>query len=357
MMDVNVNRGAEGLRVLEDHCRYSSDLTAEALWIKQLRRRFRALAQPFEAALFQCRQATDDPGPGFSVEMERSTAHLKGDVITVNIKRVQEAARALEEYCKSLGKIELSQGYEALRFEMYTIEKAIWTKDSKRRKTQMMKSGIYGITAEEWSLGRGNVEVVKAMLDGGVKIVQYRDKDKTLLEKYRDCVEIRDLTSARDALFIVNDHPEIAVAVEADGVHAGQDDLPISALRKTIGQQMLIGVSTHCPEQGHEAVEKGADYLGIGPIFSTKTKKNVCAPVGLRYLNYAAENFSIPFVAIGGIKRHNLEAVMENGGSCIALVTEIVGAEDIASRVREVSERMVCHIKNMKSGGEAHGSF
>lgn len=122
--------------------------------------------------------------------------------------------------------------------------------------------------------------------------------------------------------------------VEADGVHVGQEDLPVTAVRQLIGKKMAIGLSTHSPEQAQGAIECGADYIGVGPIYATQTKDDVCAPVGLSYLDYVAENVQLPFVAIGGIKEHNIAEVAAHGGRCIALVTEIVEAPDIKSRIK-----------------------
>lgn len=195
---------------------------------------------------------------------------------------------------------------------------------------------IYGITAESWSRGRSNAEVVKCMLEGGIRIIQYREKDKSGLEKYRECLALRQLTEAAGALLIINDHADLALAVGADGVHIGQDDMPPSAVRELIGPHLLLGISTHSPQQAQAAVRAGADYIGVGPLYSTRTKVDVCEPVGLEYLEYAAKNIQIPFVAIGGIKQHNLAEVVSRGAACVAMVTEIVGAEDPAACITAI---------------------
>lgn len=196
---------------------------------------------------------------------------------------------------------------------------------------------IYGITAEEYSLGRSSIEVVARMIDSGIKVIQYREKDKGFREKYRDCMKIREMTALAGVTFIVNDHVDLALLVKADGVHIGQDDLPPERVRGLVGERMAIGLSTHSPDQAEEAVKSGAvDYIGVGPIFATRTKKDVCRPVGLEYLDYVVKNIKLPFVAIGGIKGHNIAEVSRRGANCIALVTEIVGAEDIPGRVREL---------------------
>jgi len=201
---------------------------------------------------------------------------------------------------------------------------------------------LYAITAEEYSLGRSNIEVVREMLAGGVKIIQYRQKEKSERQKYLECVEIRRMTQKATATFIVNDDLDIALAVKADGVHFGQEDMPLEAARELVKEEMIIGVSTHSPWQAQDAITQGADYIAIGPIFSTQTKKNVCPAVGLEYLDYAVKNVPIPFVAIGGIKLHNLQEVLAHGAYCVAMVTEIVGASDIRERIKEITSRFYC---------------
>ena len=212
---------------------------------------------------------------------------------------------------------------------------------SKQEKITRFENGIYGITAEEHSRGRDNIEVVRQMVDAGIRIIQYREKEKSMLEKYRQCLKIREITTEAGAIFIVNDHMDLAVSVQADGVHIGQDDLPFEVVRKFVGEDILIGVSTHSPTQAERAVRDGADYIGVGPLFRTYTKKDVCEPVGLDYLEYAVANIDLPFVAIGGIKLHNLQEVKQKGAHCISLVTEIVGADDIAKTIKEVQKLLV----------------
>ena len=126
--------------------------------------------------------------------------------------------------------------------------------------------------------------------------------------------------------------------VEADGVHIGQDDYDPALLRNLLGESMVIGLSTHSPGQLQKAQEMPVDYLGVGPIFETKTKKNVCPPVGFEYLEHAVSNSTLPFVAIGGIKKHNIQTVLDRGARCTALVTEITGSEDPSSEVRAIKD-------------------
>lgn len=195
---------------------------------------------------------------------------------------------------------------------------------------------LYALTDDELSLGRPVLEVARALLDAGIKILQYREKNKKAGQMLAECLALRELARAADACFIVNDHVDIAILCGADGVHVGQDDLPVEAVRQLVGPDMIIGLSTHSPEQAREAERIGADYIGVGPIFPTQTKKDVCAPVTLDYLDWVAANSPLPFVAIGGIKRHNIGELTAHGARCCALVSELVGAPDIVARVAEV---------------------
>ncbi|NPV73929.1 MAG: thiamine phosphate synthase [Pelotomaculum sp.] len=198
----------------------------------------------------------------------------------------------------------------------------------------LLEADIYGITAWEYSLGRSNIEVVAQMIEAGIKVIQYREKERPVRQKYEECLKIREMTREAGVTFIVNDHVDLALLVDADGVHLGQDDLPADRVRELVGDKMIIGLSTHSPAQARAAEKMGVDYIGVGPIFATKTKKDVCDPVGLEYLEFVVKNISLPFVAIGGIKEHNIAEVSSRGAKCIALVTEIVGAEDIKAKVR-----------------------
>lgn len=206
----------------------------------------------------------------------------------------------------------------------------------KTSKKRTLPAGIYALTSELHSLGRSNIEIAREILAGGVPILQYREKTKKVREMYEECLVLRAMTQHYGALFIINDYLDLALAVGADGVHIGQDDLPLSKVRELVGPDLMIGVSTHSPAQALTAVSDGADYIGVGPLFATQTKIDVCTPVGLDYLDYVVQNLKIPFVAIGGIKEHNLAAVIKTGARTVALVTEIVGDPDIAGKIRRL---------------------
>ncbi|MDR3111965.1 MAG: thiamine phosphate synthase [Elusimicrobiota bacterium] len=201
-----------------------------------------------------------------------------------------------------------------------------------------LPKGLYAITAENFSNGKDNITVVKEMLDGGAKIIQYREKFKNKLEKFKQCEIIRNLTLDYDCFFIVNDDIDIALSVNSDGVHIGQDDLPIKKVRKIVGSDMVIGLSTHSTIQAQKAVENGADYIGVGPIFHTFTKENGVQPVGLNYLDYCVKNIKIPKIVIGGIKFSNLEEILKHHPENICMVSEITSSNSISETVKKARE-------------------
>jgi len=210
----------------------------------------------------------------------------------------------------------------------------------KNNLTRFFSHSIYGIVSVEHGAGRSAEELCAAMLAGGIDIIQYREKYRSQKIRFEECQSLRKLTRDAGALFIVNDDIAVALAVDADGIHLGQDDIPIEEARKLLGNEKIIGLSTHSPAQGLDAVARGADYIGVGPIFSTQTKANVCATVGLEYVRFVKENISIPWVAIGGIKEHNLTQVIEAGASCVCLVTEITSSPDITATATRLSEKI-----------------
>lgn len=198
--------------------------------------------------------------------------------------------------------------------------------------------GIYGITGDNFSNGRSNYFCVEEMIKGGIKIVQYRAKTKDTREKVKEAREIRELCRKNGVIFIVNDNVDIALLVDADGVHIGQEDMHPDDVRKLIGDNKIIGLSTHSEKQGVEAYKNpNVDYIGVGPIFPTTTKDTT--PVGLGYLEYAVKNLDLPFVAIGGIKAHNIDAIIAKGAQRVCLVSEIVGADSISDMARNLQEK------------------
>lgn len=202
------------------------------------------------------------------------------------------------------------------------------------------ETDIYALTDSRLSLGRPLEYVAEELLKAGVKILQYREKRLPAAKMLAECRMLRSLADAYGACFIVNDHLDIAILANADGIHLGQDDLPVEEVRKLAGPHMIVGISTHSPQQALKAVQDGADYIGVGPIFATQTKEDVVAPVGYDYLDWVTANINLPFVAIGGIKAHNAAEVARHGAKCCALVSGLVSATDIGGMVHEVRRNM-----------------
>jgi thiamine-phosphate pyrophosphorylase len=175
-------------------------------------------------------------------------------------------------------------------------------------------------------------KMVSIVLGAGVKCVQYREKEKSRKEIYEEAIKLRKLTKEFDATFIVNDHADIALAVKADGVHLGQDDLPIKEARRILGREMVIGISTHSIKQALDAESGGADYIGFGPIFHTMTK-DAGEPKGIEMLREVKRHIRIPLVAIGGINLGNVKSVFDSGADAVAVASAILSG-DIADNTK-----------------------
>jgi len=172
-------------------------------------------------------------------------------------------------------------------------------------------------------------DMINLVLRAGVKCIQYREKDLPRREIYGNAVKCRELTRLFDATLIINDHADIALAVDADGVHLGQDDLPLKEARKIMGDK-IVGISTHNLDQAKEAERGGADYIGFGPVFHTTTK-DAGTPKGADNIRAVKEHVSIPVVAIGGISLDNISTVIDAGADAIALATAICKGDIVAN--------------------------
>jgi thiamine-phosphate pyrophosphorylase len=192
---------------------------------------------------------------------------------------------------------------------------------------------LYAITGEQFHPERELLTVMEEAILGGADIIQLRDKKSPKRERLAKAKALRDLTRKHGVLFIVNDDIDIALAVDADGVHLGQDDLPLADARRIMGDK-IIGISTHAIEEARAAERDGADYIGVGPIFPTKSKEDVVDPVTTSYIREVVREIRIPFVAIGGIKLHNVDEVLAAGATRICAISEIVGSPDVTSTCR-----------------------
>ena len=206
-------------------------------------------------------------------------------------------------------------------------------------KELLEKGALYGITDAHYS-PQGNVAAVCQMLQSGIRIIQYRAKNfapDTMLEELR---ELRRLTKQAGALLIVNDHPDLCLQVQADGIHVGQDDLPVAEVRKLLGEGIIIGLSTHNREQGQQALQTSADYVGVGPVFPTATKPHEPV-VGLEFAGYVARKLDIAHVAIGGINEKNLPQVLEQGIKSVCMVGDLLQSPDMPAKIQRVQNLLL----------------
>ncbi|SDD54108.1 thiamine phosphate synthase [Natrinema hispanicum] len=198
----------------------------------------------------------------------------------------------------------------------------------------------YLVTQESLSNGKRTVEVVEAAIDGGVDVVQLREKDTDARWRYELGRKLRERTAEAGVALLVNDRVDIAQAIDADGVHLGQSDLPVAVARDLLGPEAVIGCSTATVEEAIEAEAAGADYLGVGAIYGTDSKKNVPEEkngTGLELVSEIAATVSIPVIGIGGVTASNAPSVLEAGATGVAMISEITAADDPATSTREVA--------------------
>jgi len=208
---------------------------------------------------------------------------------------------------------------------------------AEERRERLARVRLYVITGERGDLEE-TLTIAEAALKGGADVIQLRKKTMPKDALARLALRIRELTRDYDALFIVNDHPDLAITADADGVHLGQDDFPPAMIRSLHGfQGRLIGRSTHSLEQAQRAVADGVDYLGVGPVFPTPTKAGRPA-VGTKLVRQVAENIRLPFVAIGGIDLASVPEVMEAGARAIAVVRAVYDADAPSSVARQLRQ-------------------
>ncbi len=190
------------------------------------------------------------------------------------------------------------------------------------------------ITDHEPRPGRSHLDIATQAVRGGATMIQLRDKVSGLRQLLPQARQISELCRAHGVCFMINDRLDLAFAADADGVHLGQYDLPPRAARALLGTEKILGVSTHSIEQALSAVEQGADYLGIGPIFATATKATGYEPVGCDMIRQLRIRVNLPIVAIGGIRLSNVGEIVRSGASGVAVISAIVGAEDMTATTR-----------------------
>jgi thiamine-phosphate pyrophosphorylase len=264
-------------------------------------------------------------------------------VCAASFKRAEQSLRSLEEYGKLLDS-EFAGAMEGLRYRLYTLEKAVDVGRSSRQRLENVRLCVLvdgQRTSDEFE------RLVRSLIEAGVGMIQLRDKgldDRELVERARTLVQLvrstepspsPSLKGRGNTLAIVNDRADIAAIVNADGVHVGQEDLPVKDARAIVGPRMLIGVSTHNIEQARAAVLDGADYLGAGPTFASRTK-SFDAFAGLDYLREVSAETRLPTFAIGGIEAGNLHKVNDAGVSRVAVGAAVVDAVEPGAAARKL---------------------
>ena len=333
ILDAAANRVREGVRVLEDYARFGGDDPFLTSQLKCWRHDFRAaLSQVDDRKLLSARDTESDVGTGLSTPAERHRRSLE-EVLRANCKRVEEGLRTLEEFGKLVSPA-VADALGQLRYRFYTIEKQLIVQAGSLERLAGRNFYLLA-TRDQCALD------IKITLDialkAGADIVQLREKnlsDRELVDLGRD---VRKWTREAGALFIMNDRPDLAVLTDADGIHIGQEELSVREARRIVGPNRLIGVSTHTIEQARKAVEDGADYLGVGPVFPSRTKA-FSELAGLDFVRRVAEEIRLPWYAIGGINLENIADLLQAGAQRIAISHAVLSSDapgDVITKFKE----------------------
>lgn len=344
IIDAALNRAGEGLRVVEDYVRFALDDPMLTREIKALRHELAAAAAtiaPFDR--HAARDTVHDVGTTVSTPAEQNRSDPAA-VCAASLKRAEQSLRSLEEFGKLVDS-DFAGRMESLRYRLYTLEKAIDVGRSSRDRLEearlcVLVDGRESVHAFE--------QLVAELVNAGVGMIQLREKrlsDRELIARARALVSLTrrkpptepgaDGRTPCRTLAIINDRADIAAAVDADGVHVGQDDLSVKDARSIVGTRALVGVSTHGIEQARAAVLDGANYLGAGPTFPSRTKSfNDFA--GLDYLREVAADVRLPVFAIGGINADNLPEVLAAGITRVAVGAAVTEAPAPHSAARQL---------------------
>ncbi len=305
------------------------------------------LAQWHREEFRRARNTPDDPATGLSHANEVNRPDVQS-VLRANMGRLQEALRVLEEYGKVIDR-NFGEAMKQMRYQVYTLESQLLAYENAKqeinnigelRRQKLRSAKLYLVTMPVDNI----VSVVESALQGGVQIVQYRQKEGEDGTRLAIAQQLCDICHQYEALFLVNDRVDIAIAVGADGIHVGQTDLPVSAIRQILNNNggdasaYIIGQSTTNPQELDIALNNQVDYVGVGPVHATPTKPNKAAS-GHEYVQYAAANINIPWFAIGGIDEHNLGEAIAAGAERVAVVRALMKAEHpdlIAQQMRSL---------------------
>lgn len=343
ILDANCNRIGEGLRFLEDVARFLLNDAAISHRLKEMRHNLVKSLSKFGAAMLSERDPEADVGFGNQLNQRQDLPSL----VIANAKRAEEALRVVEELAKlpDLNTTLHSKDFEQARFNLYTLEKELLSRLMRRQKRQQL-TGLY-VIIDTQALGQKDViDAAGKAISGGAKVIQLRDKQHGRGDLLVMAQQLKDLCYKSSALFIVNDYLDIALASGADGIHIGQDDLPLSVVRKELPIDQIVGISTTTLAEAQKAEAEGADYIAVGSIFSSPTKVNATV-VGLEHLCQVRNAVSIPIVAIGGINKENIGEVMATGADSAAVISAVLTQKDIKSAtsqlVKEIEKKTKSH--------------
>ncbi|HJL68054.1 MAG TPA: thiamine phosphate synthase [Prochlorococcaceae cyanobacterium Gl_MAG_24] len=331
LIDANLDRAREGLRVVEDWCRFGLDRQELVVTLKDWRQQ---LGRHHLDSYKQARSTATDQGIGLSHPAQQQR-QAPWHVVAANCARVQEALRVLEEFARHPDP-ELATTAATIRYGLYDLEVTVLHANAgAKRREQLQACRLYLITSTQIDL----CSRVRAALEAGIGMVQYRNKEGSDLERLSEAKELAAICRKHGALFIINDRIDIALAVDADGVHLGQDDLPTDVARNLIGAERLLGRSTQCLAQLDKAENEGCDYVGVGPVYATATKPER-QPVGLDYVKEASKATQLPWFAIGGINISTLGAVINAGAERVAVVGAVMNSKDPAAASLQLVEAL-----------------
>jgi len=346
MLDANVNRAREALRVLEDYARFCLDDRELCAELKRLRHDLAAAWARYLPQAIAHRDTAGDVGTAVKTPSEQTRANLDAVVIAAG-RRLGEALRVVEEVLKTID-APRALLVERARYRFYDLEKTILSTLGRGRRFADVH--LYVLITEavcrlHW------LTVAREALLGGADALQLREKSLPDGELLQRAKQLRSLCRRHGALFIVNDRPDIALLCGADGVHVGQDDLPAAAVRKLIGPQMILGVSTHRIEHARQAVRDGADYIGAGPMFPSTTKQRESIP-GPAYARRVVKTVRIPAVAIAGINEDNIEDVLATGIRAVAVTAAVAASDDPRRAAGRLKKRILDFVRR----GAPHGA-
>jgi len=339
IIDANLNRIGEGLRFLEDIARLLLNDATLTQQLKTMRHELIRSDFSFQRQLLQYRDSQGDVGINIEVYGEEKQKELP-TMVVANSRRVQESLRVMEELAKAPDIVpELdSDKFKQARFNLYTLERALVSKLLRQDKIRHM-SGLYVLIDTQVLKGSSHIEAANQAIRGGAKVIQLRDKQLSKKELIIIAQQLKNLCAEHNALFIVNDYLDLALAVDADGLHLGQDDLPIPIARKLLPMDKILGCSTTTAEQAITAENQGADYIAVGSIYPT-THKETATVVGLERLRQIRKAVTLSLVAIGGITKDNLDEIMAAGASSVAIIGAILQAENIEQATQKIVARL-----------------